>query len=87
MSGTRGRRFSSRKNFVTSFLLSIILVGSIVSSALLLELTIASQQAWAIHLAAPVLESPTNGQVIDDNTPNINWADVSGATAIQVTGG
>lgn len=35
-------------------------------------------------MAAPVLESPTNGQVTNDNTPNFNWADVSTATAYSL---
>ena len=77
----------SRKNSVNSFLLSLILIVSIVSSVLLLGSTVTSQQAWATHLAAPVLESPTNGQVTNDNTPSFNWADVSTATGYQLTGG
>jgi hypothetical protein len=69
------RNGTSQKNFVTSVLL-VILIGSSISTIGLMGLTISPQEAWASHLAAPVLESPTNTAVTNDNTPTLNWADV-----------
>src|SRR4249919_3979993 len=74
------------KKIVTSFLLLLILIGSIISSALLLELTISPQQAWANHLPPPTLLAPTNNAVITVNKPDFDWSDVSGVPGNQGSG-
>ena len=66
---------------VTSFLLSLVLIGSTISSALLLGLTIYPQQAWATAPAKVVLTSPTDGTITNDDTPTFTWNRLTGANA------
>jgi hypothetical protein len=79
---TPSRTGASRKNFVASFLLSVILIGSIISSTLLMGLTISPQQAWAALPSAPTLTAPSNGQVIIDRTPLFDWGSVSATPSV-----
>jgi hypothetical protein len=68
------------KKIVSSFLLLLILIGSIISSALLMGLTISPQQEWANHLPPPTLLAPANNAVTNDNKPDLDWSDVSGVS-------
>ena len=74
----------SRKKFVTCLSLSLILIGSTISSIALFGFTISPQQVWASHLAAPTLTSPTNNAITGDNTPTLNWGAVSGAATYSI---
>ena len=82
MSGPTGSGLPARKNFVTSFLLALILIGSVISSASLLGLTISPQQAWAALPGAPGLSSPSNGSTTFDQTPTFDWNSVSVTPAV-----
>src|ERR687897_2742123 len=78
------RKGTSRKNFVTSFLLLVVLIGSSISSIGIMGITISPQEAWGSHAAPPAMLSPTNELVINDNTPNLDWANAAGATSYSV---
>jgi Chitobiase/beta-hexosaminidase C-terminal domain/Bacterial Ig-like domain (group 3) len=69
------------KKIVTSFLLLLILIGSTISSALLLGLTVSPQQAWAAVPNAPTGLSPATGTFTSDQTPTFSWNRVLGANA------
>ena len=71
-------------NFTASFLLLVIVIGSSISSIVLMALTTSPQEAWASHLAAPTLSSPTNNLVINDATPNLDWSNVATASGYRV---
>jgi len=73
-----------RKNFFASFLLSIILIGSVISSAMLIGLSVSPQQAWASHLLPPTLTDPPNTTITNDATPDFNWNSVSGAASYSL---
>ena len=78
------RDLPTRKKIFASFLLSIILIGSVISSTSLLALTISPQQAWANHLLPPTLLAPANNAVTNDNKPDLDWSDVSSAASYTV---
>ena len=74
----------TRKKILKSLLLSIILIGSVISSTSLLAMIISPQQAWANHLPAPTLLAPANNAVTNDNKPDLDWSDVTGASSYRV---
>ncbi len=72
----------ARKRIFTSFLLSLILIGSTISSALLLGLAVAPQQAWAALPGTPGLSAPANGSTTTDQTPTFDWNSVSASPSV-----
>ena len=76
------RRFARQKSF-RFFVLSLILIGSTISSASLVALTISPQQAWAALPTAPTLATnPANGLITTDTTPTLDWNSASASPAV-----
>ena len=71
------------KRIFTSILLAIILIGSTISSALLIGLSVIPQQAWAAPPGtAPAQTAPSNGATTTDQTPTFDWNSVSATPSV-----
>ena len=80
MGGSTRSDYPSRKKFVSSLILSLILIGSTLSSIGFMGLIISPQYALAAVPSQPVLSNPADG-VTTATTPTLQWNRITGMNA------